>query len=91
VSLSLIYLTLSLIDSSRRILFGNGIELSADKCRFHCVVILGNEYTKATQYKNTLFFIHTDFNLPIHRAFWHLYKTVKAMLYNKSNCEKRHN
>jgi hypothetical protein len=44
---------------------------------------------KATHIK--IFFIHTDFNLPIHRAFWHLYKTVKSMPYNKSNCEMRHN
>jgi hypothetical protein len=46
---------------------------------------------KASQYDNTLFFIHTDFNLTSPRAFWHVYKTVTSIPYNKSNCEKRHN
>jgi hypothetical protein len=58
-------LSLPLIDSPHRILFGEGIELVGDKCLFRSVDILKMNIQK----QNTLIFIHTGFTLQIPRAF----------------------
>jgi hypothetical protein len=91
VLLSLINLTLSLIDSSLRILFGDGIWLGADKCLFHGVDILEINIQKQHSIKVLyfLFILILTYHFLVH--FGMNIEQYTAIPYNKSNCEIRHN